>query len=159
MTVADILKAARLVNARLATAESCTSGLLAAALTEPPGSSDVFMGGIVAYSNTVKENLLHVPASILAAHGAVSEAVAAKMARGALIAFPEATLTLSITGIAGPGGGTQDKPVGRVCFGIAKRDQGVRAQTIDFGALGRTRVREAATQHALNMILKDLRTA
>ncbi len=105
----------------LATAESCTGGLIAHRLTNVAGSSAYFLGGVVAYSNAAKERLLGVPSATLAAHGAVSEAVALALARGARAAF-HADLALSVTGIAGPGGGTPDKPVGLTYIGLAAPD-------------------------------------
>lgn len=105
----------------LATAESCTGGLIAHRLTNVAGSSAYFLGGVVAYSNAAKERLLGVPSATLAAYGAVSEAVALALARGARTAF-HADLALSVTGIAGPGGGTPDKPVGLTYIGLAAPD-------------------------------------
>ena len=110
----------------LATAESCTGGLIAAALTHVPGSSDVVDRGFVTYSNEAKMQMLGVPAALIAAHGAVSEAVASAMAEGAL-AHSRADIAISVTGVAGPGGGSLDKPVGLVWFGCATR--GNPAQT------------------------------
>lgn len=113
---------ARSLGGRIVTAESCTAGLIAVALTETGGSSDWFERGIASYSNAAKMELLGVAASALATHGAVSEQVAAQMARGALERAGEAVcLALSVTGVAGPGGGTAAKPVGTVCFGWALR--------------------------------------
>ena len=138
----------------LATAESCTGGMVAAALTDLPGSSDVFAGGFVTYSKTLKTGALGVPADLIATDGAVSEPVARAMAEGAL-ARAGATLAVSITGIAGPGG-SEFKPEGRVCFGLATA-AGCTTETVDFGALGRDRVRRAARDHALGLVLEALR--
>lgn len=102
----------------LATAESCTGGMIGATLTSIPGSSDVFVGGIISYANTAKENLLGVPRETIAAHGAVSEECAEAMAKGAQKALG-ATIAVSVTGIAGPGGESREKPVGLVHFGVA----------------------------------------
>jgi PncC family amidohydrolase len=102
----------------IAVAESCTGGLLGHSITNVPGSSRVFLGGVVAYADAVKQKLLGVPAADLAAHGAVSEPVALAMARGARLALG-ADLALSTTGVAGPGGGTQAKPVGLVYFAVS----------------------------------------
>ena len=135
----------------VATAESCTAGMVAAALTDPAGASDVVAGGLVTYSNAAKEALLGVPPATLEAHGAVSEPVAAEMATGAL-ARVGATLAVSITGIAGPGG-SEFKPEGRVCFGLATGET-VQTTTVEFGARGRANVRRAATEFALRA-LKD----
>lgn len=137
----------------LATAESCTGGMVAAALTDLPGSSNMFAGGFVTYSNAMKTEALGVPAEIIAEHGAVSEPVAHAMAEGAL-ARAGATLAVSITGIAGPGG-SEFKPEGRVCFGLAD-GAGCMTETVDFGALGRDRVRRAARDHALALLLNAL---
>ncbi|HVJ33495.1 MAG TPA: CinA family protein [Terriglobia bacterium] len=105
----------------VATAESCTGGLIAATLTEIAGSSDVVDRGFVTYSNEAKTDLLGVPAAMIAAHGAVSAEVAAAMARGAL-EHSRATVSVAVTGIAGPGGGSAEKPVGLVYIGVARRD-------------------------------------
>lgn len=104
----------------LSVAESCTGGLLGAAITAVPGSSDVFLGGVVAYANTAKRDVLGVPGEILVEHGAVSEAVCRAMADAVRGRF-ESDLGLSITGVAGPGGGTKDRPVGLVYVGVADR--------------------------------------
>lgn len=150
----DVLAAARARRARIATAESCTGGLIAGALTEVAGSSDVVDRGFVTYSNAAKQQMLGVGADTLQAQGAVSEAVAAQMALGAL-SRSEATLTIAVTGIAGPGG-SEHKPEGQVCFGIADAF-GVRTETVEFGAIGRGQVRAATVDHALNLILARLR--
>ena len=135
----------------LATAESCTGGMLGAAITEIPGSSEAYLGGFITYSNQAKRHLLQVSAATLEAHGAVSEPVAAQMTEGARRALG-ASLAMSVTGIAGPGG-SEHKPEGRVCFGLAHAG-GVATETVDFGALGRAQVRAAATQHALELLVK-----
>ena len=126
----------------LALAESCTGGLIAKALTDVAGSSDVLMGGVVAYSNASKTALLGVPAERVAAHGAVSEPVAAAMAAGARARFA-ADVAIATTGVAGPGGGSPQKPVGTVCFGLADA-AGARAWTARIPDLGRTFVRDRA---------------
>ena len=151
MTATEILAAARARGWRIATAESCTGGMVSAALTEIPGSSDVFDRGFVTYSNEAKIQMLGVAPATLEAHGAVSEEVAAEMANGAR---KHADLTVSITGIAGPGG-SAFKPEGRVCFGLAT-PQGTRTETTDFGPLGRGAVRQAATAHALTLLASAL---
>ncbi len=117
---AALLEALRGRGVMLATAESCTGGLIAAALTEIAGSSDVVDRGFVTYSNAAKTELLGVPAALIATEGAVSEAVARAMADGAL-ARSAAAVTIAVTGVAGPGGGSEAKPVGTVCFGCALR--------------------------------------
>jgi len=137
----------------IACAESCTGGLLAAALTDLPGSSAIFDRGFVTYTNAAKTRMLGVSEQTLTDHGAVSEQVAHEMAAGAL-AGSDAQIAVSITGIAGPGG-SDHKPEGRVCFGWADA-HGVHTQTVDFGALGRAKVRAAARDHALGLILAAL---
>src|ERR1700758_2324120 len=138
---------------KVATAESCTGGLVTGALTEIAGSSDVVDRGFVTYSNAAKEAMLGVPAATLKRHGAVSAETAAAMAAGALKQSP-ANLAVSITGIARPGGGTAQKPVGLVSFAAASRD-GRRLQRRKlFGKIGRRRVRERSVAEALAMLLK-----
>ena len=145
----SLLERLRAAGLTVATAESCTGGLVAAALTDPPGASTVFLWGVVTYSNEAKSDLLGVRDETLAAAGAVSEAVAAEMAAGAL-ARSGAGIAVSVTGIAGPGGSAV-KPEGRVCFGVAVAD-GTTTQTVEFGALGRAQVRAAARDHALALL-------
>lgn len=155
MTRAEaLLAAARETGDRIATAESCTGGMVAAALTDVPGSSDVFERGFVTYSNAAKQEMLGVLPATLAAHGAVSEEVAKEMAEGAL-AHSHATLAVSVTGIAGPGG-SEFKPEGRVCFGLAQKGAPTRTETVEFGALGRSKVRAAARDHALALLFAAL---
>ena len=150
LTVPALLQAARVWGWRIATAESCTGGMVAAALTDPPGASDVFDRGFVTYSNAAKVDMLGVSPDTLATHGAVSEAVAVEMATGAL-AHSAANLAVSITGIAGPGGSAH-KPEGRVCFATAQTGHPTLSETVEFGPLGRDRVRLAARNHALQML-------
>jgi nicotinamide-nucleotide amidase len=152
-TLSAILAAARARGWRIATAESCTGGMVAAALTDLPGSSDVFDRGFVTYSNAAKVAHLGVSLRTLDDHGAVSEPVAHEMARGATRAAGVA-LAVSITGIAGPGG-SEWKPEGRVCFGLSTPDRTL-TETLDFGAIGRDRVRTAARDHALALLLRAL---
>lgn len=133
----------------LATAESCTGGMIAAAITDVAGSSAVFDRGFVTYSNAAKSEMLGVPATLIEAHGAVSEEVARAMAAGAL-ARSNAQIAVSVTGIAGPGG-SDHKPEGRVCFGVAT-DALCHTETVDFGALGRAVVRARTVDHALHLI-------
>ena len=147
---AEVLQAARYWGARIATAESCTGGMIAAALTDVAGSSDVFERGFVTYSNAAKTEMLGVPAALIEAHGAVSEEVALAMAEGAL-RHSQATLAVSVTGIAGPGG-SEFKPEGRVCFGLAQAGRESFVETVEFGALGRAEVREATVRHALGLL-------
>jgi nicotinamide-nucleotide amidase len=148
-----ILDLGRIRGATVATAESCTGGMLGAALTDLPGSSDIYAGGFVTYSNSLKRDLLGVPDDLLARHGAVSEPVAAAMAAGARDRTG-ATHALAITGIAGPGG-SEHKPEGRVCFALATPGT-TRTETVDFGPLGRDRVRRAARDHALKLLAEAL---
>jgi nicotinamide-nucleotide amidase len=150
----QVLDRARATGLRIATAESCTGGLVAAALTDIPGSSDVMERGFVTYSNTAKQEMLGVLASSLADHGAVSEEVAGEMAEGALDRS-HAQLAVAITGIAGPGG-SEFKPEGRVCFGLARDGRATRVETVEFGALGRDAVRKAAAAHALALLAWSL---
>lgn len=150
---ARVLKAAEAKGVMLATAESCTGGLVSAALTDIPGSSGALDRGFVTYSNQAKHEMLGVSAQSIDAHGAVSPEVAAEMARGAR-ERSAADIAVSITGVAGPGG-TEKKPEGRVCFGIAD-DNGVRTEIVDFGPLGRDGVRHASTAHALRLLIEAL---
>ncbi len=147
---ADVLAKYRARGWRLATAESCTGGLVAAALTEVPGSSDVFERGYVTYSNQSKIDMLGVAQKTLEAHGAVSEQVAAEMARAAL-ELASVDMAVSVTGIAGPGG-SAFKPEGMVCFGLAVKGQDVQSRTVQFGALGRAQVRDKSVRCALQAL-------
>ena len=149
MTAAAVLDTARASGAMIATAESCTGGLIAAALTDIAGSSDVFDRGFVTYSNAAKQDMLGVRAETLRDFGAVSAETAAEMAVGAL-ARSAATVAISVTGIAGPGG-SDHKPEGRVCFGIATADR-IHTETVEFGAIGRANVRAATVAHALALL-------
>ena len=153
---AALLDAYRERGLKLATAESCTGGLVAALLTEIPGSSDVVERGFVTYSNEAKLELLGVPAETLAEFGAVSEPTARAMALGAL-QHSRAQIAVSITGVAGPGGGSAAKPVGLVHFGCA--GPGGRLITVErrFGDLGRAKVRQAALEQALNLLEDSVR--
>jgi len=146
---ADLVKLARAKGQKLTTAESCTGGMLSAAITDVAGSSAIFDRGFVTYSNAAKVEMLGVRESTLDQHGAVSEQVAAEMASGAL-AQSGADIAISITGIAGPGG-SDHKPEGRVCFGIAMSG-GATATTMEFGAIGRENVRLAARDHGLALL-------
>jgi len=135
----------------VATAESCTGGLIAALMTEIPGSSDVVERGFVVYSNAAKEELLGVPASTLAGHGAVSEETARAMAEGALRAS-RADVAVSVTGVAGPDGGTAAKPVGLVHFACARRGAPTVAREERFGDIGREAVRLASVRVGLDLL-------
>ncbi|WP_299404573.1 CinA family protein [uncultured Roseobacter sp.] len=149
----ELIEKASSLGKMITAAESCTGGMVTAALTDIPGSSAVVERGFVTYTNAAKTELLGVKPETLAAHGAVSEEVAAEMARGALSAS-HAQIAISVTGIAGPGG-SDHKPEGRVCFGLADGSQ-VRTETVEFGALGRDKVRRAARDHALRLLLSAL---
>jgi nicotinamide-nucleotide amidase len=146
-----VLKLCRARGLRVATAESCTGGLVAAALTEIAGSSDVVDCGFVTYSDEAKAALLGVPATTLKRHGAVSEQTAIAMAAGAL-KNSRADLAVSITGIAGPGGGSKQKPVGLVYFAAASRDGRRIARKRLFGKIGRRRVRLFSVAEALRLL-------
>ncbi|MGV6838890.1 MAG: CinA family protein [Planktomarina sp.] len=150
---AQILERARAAAWTITVAESCTGGMVAAALTDLPGSSDMFEQGFVTYSNAAKTSALGVRPTTLDTYGAVSEQTAREMVIGAHKAA-KATVAVSITGIAGPGG-SDHKPEGRVCFAISS--PGVfNSHTMEFGALGRDKVRQKARDHALQMILDAL---
>jgi nicotinamide-nucleotide amidase len=146
-----VLDLSRAKRFRIATAESCTGGLVIGALTDIAGSSDVVDRGFVTYSNAAKETVLGVPATTLVAHGAVSRETAEAMARGALGQSP-ADLAVAITGIAGPGGGTPDKPVGLVHFAAARRNGRVIVRERRFGDIGRAEIRRLSVIEALAML-------
>ena len=150
--VSEILNLARDKGLTVATAESCTGGLVSAALTEVPGSSDVFERGVVTYSNAAKIELLGVEPDLIERHGAVSGEVARAMAEGAL-ASSGADLGVSVTGVAGPGHSAQ-KPEGLVWFGLAQRGAATLTHMHEFGALGRTEVRRRSCIEALNLVLQ-----
>jgi len=138
----------------IAVAESCTGGLLGGALTSVAGSSDVFVGGVIAYANAVKMDLLGVPDAMIDQEGAVSEAVAAAMAAGVRTRLA-GTIGVAVTGVAGPGPGI-GKPEGRVCFGVSWTARLPRVRTVEFGALGRAVVRERSVAHALEFLSETL---
>ena len=144
-----------LIGRRIATAESCTGGLLAARLTERPGSSGYLAGGVVAYANDAKTELLGVDSALIEAHGAVSEPVAEAMAAGALDRFGADT-AVAITGIAGPGGGTDDKPVGTVCFTVALAGGAPLTRTLRLPG-SRNDIRERSTTVAMHLLRQALR--
>ena len=135
---------------RIVTAESCTGGLIAAVLTAVPGSSSVVERGFVTYSNEAKTEAIGVPTALIAEHGAVSAPVARAMAEGAL-SHSYADIALSVTGIAGPGGGSAEKPVGLVHFGCARRGGPVRHVERRFGDIGRDDIRAASVIQALDL--------
>jgi nicotinamide-nucleotide amidase len=148
----DLLRSRKLL---LATAESCTGGMVAAAMTEIAGSSEVFDRGFVTYSNEAKMEMLGVPSAVLEKHGAVSAETAEAMAIGALV-HSRADVSVSITGVAGPAGGSAAKPVGLVHFAVALRDGIVTLDRQVFADTGRSGIREAARDHALEMVLRTL---
>ena len=148
---ARVLAAARARGWHIATAESCTGGMVGAALTDIAGSSDVFDRGYVTYSNAAKTEMIVVPPALIAAHGAVSEPVARAMAEGARAASG-ADLAVAITGVAGPGA-SEAKPEGTVWFAVATA-AGTAAERRDFGPIGRARIRHESTRAALTLVLR-----
>ena len=146
-----LIDAARARGWKIATAESCTGGLVSAAITDIAGSSDVFDRGFVSYSYPAKVALLGVPQMLLTAHGAVSEHVALAMAEGALVGS-DAQVAIATTGVAGPGA-SEAKPEGLVWFAVATAD-GARAERREFGAVGRERVRLLSVETALDLALQ-----
>lgn len=147
----EVLGACRVAGVRLASAESCTGGLIAAALTQIPGSSDVFERGFVTYSNDAKAEQIAVPRALIAAHGAVSAEVAEAMAAGAL-SHSQADLSVSTTGIAGPGGATEAKPVGLVYIGLARQGTApIHVRQVFEG--DRDAVRRATVEAAFTLLL------
>ena len=145
-------------NLSLSTAESCTGGSIAALVTSVPGSSEYFNGGIVAYSNEVKMSLLHVSAETLEKYGAVSRETVIEMVKGAMKAL-KTDCAVATSGIAGPGGGTAEKPVGTVCFGVAD-EKGVYTETMHFcreREYSRSEVRQMTAEHAMKLILERVR--
>ena len=146
-----LLAAARARGLKIATAESCTGGLIAGLLTEIPGSSDVLDRGFVTYSNKAKEEMLGVPGAMLRRHGAVSETVARAMAEGA-IRNSIAQLSVAVTGIAGPGSGTDEKPAGLVHIAAARAGEATLHRECRFGDIGRSEVRLATIVAALEFL-------
>ncbi len=152
-----VLDACREAGAMLAVAESCTGGLLAAALTEIPGASDVVERGFVTYSYDSKSEMLGVPPGLILAHGAVSEPVARAMAEGALArADPRALVSIAVTGVAGPGSDSDAKPAGLVHLAAARRGADTLHAIHEFGDIGRDAVRRATVEAALDLILRRL---
>jgi nicotinamide-nucleotide amidase len=141
----------RAAGLMVATAESCTGGLVAGLMTEIPGSSNVLERGFVVYSNAAKQELLGVPAETIRAHGAVSEETARALAEGALL-FSLADVAVSVTGVAGPDGGTPSKPVGLVHFALARRRAPTVAREERFGDIGREGVRLASVRVAVELL-------
>jgi nicotinamide-nucleotide amidase len=153
---AEVLQACERNGLMIATAESCTGGMVVAALTDIPGSSAVVERGFVTYSNEAKSDMLGVPMTLIESHGAVSEPVARAMAEGALT-NSRADLAVSITGIAGPGGGSPEKPEGLVHFACVRRGAPTTHARIEFGAIGRDQVRLKSVTQALEMMLSAAR--
>ena len=139
----------------LATAESCTGGLIAGLMTEIAGASDVFDRGFVTYSNEAKEEALGVHPDLIRRHGAVSEQIARAMAEGALV-HSGADVAVAVTGIAGPGGGSETKPVGLVHLAVARIGRETRHAEVRFGDIGRTAVRLATVERALGLVEEEL---
>ena len=150
--VLALAQALRASGCKIATAESCTGGLIAAACTAVAGSSDWFERGFVTYSNEAKDESLGVPMALIRAHGAVSEEVARAMAEGAL-AHSRATLAVAVTGIAGPGGATPGKPVGTVWMALAQHDGATQSELLNLAG-DRSAVREQTVHHALKRLLE-----
>ena len=150
-----LLQSCRKAGVTVATAESCTGGLIAGCLTEIAGSSDVVDRGFVTYSNEAKNVMLDVPMRLIERHGAVSESVARTMAEGAL-AHSFAVLSVAVTGVAGPGGGTAEKPIGLVHLACAKRGGETRHREERYGDLGRSAIREATIRTAMEMLMEQL---
>ncbi|MFJ7354039.1 CinA family protein [Phyllobacterium sp. NPDC097923] len=150
-----VLEACRARGILLATAESCTGGLIVASLTDIGGSSDVVDRGFITYSNEAKHAMLGIPMEVIAAHGAVSEEVALAMAAGAL-QHSRAGIAVAVTGVAGPGGGSAAKPVGLVWFGVALKGQAPQAVRHVFPDQGRANIRQNAVETALDLVLKTL---
>ncbi len=149
---ATVLTEARAKGLHIATAESCTGGLISGVLTEIPGSSEVVERGFVTYSYQAKEAMLGIPMAVIEADGAVSERVARAMAAGAL-AHSNAELAVAVTGIAGPGGGSAEKPVGLVHMVAAKKGEEIRHEEHRFGDIGRSQVRLKTVEAALRLLL------
>jgi len=146
-----VLAGAREKKLRIATAESCTGGLIGALLTEIPGSSDVFERGFIVYSNRAKQDMLGVPGDLIADMGAVSEAVARMMAEGA-VENSNAHVAVAVTGVAGPGGGTKMKPVGLVHIAAARENRSILHEAHRFGDIGRSEIRIKTVVAALELL-------
>lgn len=146
-----LLDACRQKGVMLATAESCTGGLIAGTLTEIAGSSDVVDRGFVTYSNEAKNEMIAVPMMLIVENGAVSEQVARAMADGA-VKNSNASLAVAVTGVAGPGGGSLEKPVGLVHVATARQDGDIHHQRMEYGDVGRFEIRQATITTALEML-------
>ena len=148
--VVDTLRAKSLT---LSFAESCTGGMCAQRIVSVSGASEIFLGGVVSYANSAKTGILGVKEATLSVYGAVSEETAREMARGARLVF-SSDIAVSVSGIAGPGGGTEQKPVGTVCFGISSV-LGEYSETVHFKNDGREKIRTAAADHALALVCEQ----
>ena len=156
LRLAEVVVAdARLAKLRIATAESCTGGMIGALITEVPGSSAVFDRGFIVYTNRAKQDLLGVPGDLIADMGEVSEAVARMMAEGA-VENSNAHVAVAVTGIAGPGGGTKMKPVGLVHIAAARENRSILHEAHRFGDIGRSEVRIKTVEAALELLRKLL---
>jgi len=154
----SVITAANAAGQKIATAESCTGGLIGAAITAIPGSSKCFKGGIIAYDNLVKQKQLNIPADMMHKYGAVSREVACSMAENT-IDILGVDIAVSVTGIAGPGGGSDDKPIGTVWMGLAKRGSdgiSVSVKLHQFGDIGRNKVRDVTCYEALKALSEAL---
>lgn len=151
----EVVETASRNNILIATAESCTGGLIAASLTDIAGSSAMFDRTFVTYSNEAKADMLGIPMALIEEHGAVSGVIARAMAEGVL-QHSAASLAVSVTGIAGPGGGSVHKPVGLVHFGLAVRNGATQHVEMQFGDLGREKVRWASVEVALNLLKQNM---
>lgn len=154
----SLLETCRKLGLKIATAESCTGGLIAAVLTQIAGSSDVVERGFITYSNEAKADMLGVPVNVISEHGAVSEPVAGAMARGAVIRS-RADIAVAVTGIAGPGGGSIEKPVGLVHVAAASKSGAILHEKCLFGDQSRAAIRSATVTHAFTLIEKLIEAA
>lgn len=146
-----VIESAKVNDLKIATAESCTGGGIGQALTAVSGASRVFVGGAIVYSNDAKETVLGIPQALMIEHGAVSEAVAKALVENVLGKF-DADLAVSATGIAGPSGGTDAKPIGRVYVGAIRKGEPAQVQCLDLGDIGRDAVRQTTIKTALQML-------
>ena len=156
MLAKDVVAKLRAKSLKLATAESCSGGMVAAAITDIAGSSDVFDRGFVTYSNLSKAEMLGVAPAMIATHGAVSAQVARAMAEGALL-YSKAQISVAITGVAGPAGGSLEKPVGLVHFAVAAHGSATMHCEMNFGKLDRNEIREQARDFALQLLSDQLK--
>ena len=156
-TVNTLIRELRSRGLIFATAESCTCGMIASEIGDIPGASDVFVGGIISYANQVKMGVLGVPEEVLASHGAVSEECARGMVCGAIRTLG-ADIAVSVTGVAGPSGGSPEKPVGTVCFGVATKNGACYTETVHFNPkYNRSKIRHRTSAHAMILAIRMLR--